>query len=107
MHCGLITLLVIVHPAGALGGVFSCSLGRTSLKLPCSSAVVGTVKFCGLAERRIFFHSCPAKKNSLLWIIGPPTFQPKSLKRRGEVFVPFTFELGLRASNISLRTNSN
>ena len=81
MHWGDITLPTIVHPAGAFGG-----LTRTlpeALKLPASSAVVGRVMFCGCAAMRIFFHSWPAKKNSLPRTMGPPTDHPKSLKRRG------------------------
>src|SRR5882724_3145779 len=56
-HCGVMTLAVMVQPAGAFGGVLSVNAGSMSLKLPCSSAEVGTVIFCGLWEMRIFFHS--------------------------------------------------
>src|SRR5258706_10415196 len=110
MHCGDRTLFVIVQPAGALGGVLRVS-PVTSLKSPPSSAVVGTVMFCGLADCRILFHSWPAKKKSLLRTIGPPRFHPKSLNRSegftaGEVGVAFNLEATLIASNLSLRTYS-
>ena len=44
----------------------------TALKSPFSIAVVGTVTRDGLAFCRSRFHSCPQKKNSLSFLIGPP-----------------------------------
>ena len=49
------------------------------LKSPCLIARVGSVRRAGVVKRRIFFHSSPAKKNSLFFWIGPPRLQPKSL----------------------------
>src|SRR6516164_6362096 len=100
MHCGDITLPTIVQPAGAFAGSLRTLL--TELKLPASSAVVGRVRFCGGAGSRSLFHSSPAKKNSLPRLIGPPSVQPKSLKRkggRGELVA-----LAFLASKTSLRT---
>src|SRR6185369_17797907 len=107
MHCGDKILPTMVQPAGALGGVTSTTgvlKARRALKLPANSADVGMVRFCGVADCRILFHSSPTKKNSLCLKIGPPTFHPKSLNRNlgftaGEVGVAFSFEATLIASN--------
>src|SRR5215831_678080 len=103
----------MLHPAGAFEG-FLRTTPFKPLKLPASSAVVGTVRFCGDAAIRSFFHSWPAKKNNLPRLIGPPTDQPKSLKRSGGLIrvlgVPgaaFNLDAGLAALKMSLRTYSN
>src|SRR6266702_1462916 len=93
---------------GVLGlpGSWSCTgVGNASkaLKSPVSSAAVGTVLDCGVAVRRILFHSSPAKKNSLPRLMGPPKSHPKSLKRRGVFSAPGA---GFFASSFSLRMNS-
>ena len=49
------------------------------LKSPLRMARVGSVRSVGVVKRRISFHSCPPKKNSLFFWIGPPRLQPKSL----------------------------
>ena len=47
-----------------------------ALKSPRSIAVVGSVRNVGVVSRRIFFHSSPPKKNSLLLTAGPPKLHP-------------------------------
>src|SRR5207248_2333948 len=94
-------LFVIVQLAGAVVGFRSVTL-VIALKLPCNIAVVGNVVRNGARSWLIFFHSSPPKKKSLSFLIGPPRFQPKSLKRS----FCFTGEKKLRASSLSLRTNS-
>src|SRR6185503_8034862 len=68
-----------------------------------NSAVEGSDRSTGLVYCRIFFHSCPPKKKSLLFSTGPPRCHPKSLNRK----LGFTGEKKLRASKASLRMNSN
>src|ERR1700719_3175232 len=111
MHCDDITLLTIVHPGGAFGGVLSVT--PEALKLPASSCEVGTVRFTGLCDMRILFHSSPAKKNSLPRLMGPPTSQPKSLYRMagfstlsGVPGAAFSLEPTFTASTALLRINS-
>src|SRR5438067_13884700 len=64
MHCGLITLLVIVQPAGT-GAVVGLLIFVVP-KLPESMAVEGRLARCGVSKRRISFCSSPTKKKSLL-----------------------------------------
>src|SRR6266542_2459454 len=45
---------------------------RRMEKSPFNSASVGAVRRCAFERRRIYFHSCPPKKNNLSLIIGPP-----------------------------------
>src|SRR5215813_5964704 len=113
MHWGDITLATIVHPAGTFGGVLSVT-PFNPVKFPISSAEVGRVRFCANAAMRSFFHSWPAKKNSLPRLIGPPNEYPKSLNRRGGLITlsgapgaAFNLDAALAASKISLRTYSN
>src|SRR6266540_6272513 len=80
MHCGLRTLLVMMQPTGAFAG-FVRVIPVSARKSPCSMAVVGRVRDVGASSWLIFFHSSPAKKKNLSFFIGPPRFQPKSLKR--------------------------
>ena len=79
-------------------------------KSPANCAVVGAVVRVGAVVWRMIFHSSPTKKNSLFFRMGPPRFQPKSLKR--SFFFCFwplrpVGAKKLVASNLSLRKNSN
>src|SRR5260370_26507022 len=101
IHAELITLFVMVQPAGAFAGVLS-TIGN-ALKSPLISAAVGRFLVAAFANRRILFHSSPAKKKSLPRLIGPPKSHPKSLNRTG----PFTAPgVGSRASKTLFRMNS-
>src|SRR6478735_4987906 len=71
-------------------------------KSPFSSAVVGRLTRVPAVCWRMRRHSSPAKKKSLFFLIGPPTSQPKSLKRSWVLFG----EKKLRASSASLRKYS-
>src|SRR5712664_130004 len=71
--------------AGITAGVFSGSPGKTSVKFPAASVAVGNVSDAEAVVNpgytpRNFFHSWPAKKNSLpfRWIygMGPPRSHP-------------------------------
>src|SRR5438045_7778329 len=82
------------------------AVGRSE-KSPSISASVGSVWREGFVRRRILFHSCPAKKKNLPFLIGPkamgpPRLHPKSLKRKeGFTGAKYSF-----ASKRSLRTVS-
>src|SRR5260370_8514821 len=101
IHAELLTLFVMVQPAGAFAGVLR-TIGN-ALKSPLISAAVGRFLVAAFANRRILFHSSPAKKKSLPRLIGPPKSHPKSLNRSG----PFTAPgVGSLASKTLFRINS-
>src|SRR5690349_15336143 len=66
----------VISEAMLLAGIGFLVPGKkicaTELKSPFSIAVLGTVWRDGLAFWRSRFHSCPQKKNSLSFLIGPP-----------------------------------